>query len=186
MNWIFSLLPSHPSAGPSLFFLLQHLDVEQYRQAPRSYPTITMEEADLVIIGACIFGLTTAHTYHRLHPSSKILILDSSPSIGGPWAPQRIFPGLKTNNLLGMYEHPDFPMDEQRFRVKRGKHIDAANMFDYITAFVEWADIKQFIRLGTNVETIEKDDEEKGWTLRCAPSSLSEGRRSRRGNWSSR
>ncbi|KNG47530.1 flavin-binding monooxygenase-like protein [Stemphylium lycopersici] len=135
-----------------------------------------MEEADLVIIGAGIFGLTTAHTYHRLHPSSKMLILDSSPSIGGPWAPQRIFPGLKTNNLLGMYEHPDFPMNEQKFRVKRGEHIDAANMFDYITAFVDWADIKQFIRLRTNVETIEKDEEGKGWILHFAPSSLLEKR----------
>jgi hypothetical protein len=133
-----------------------------------------MEEADLVIIGAGVNGLTAAHTYHRLHPSAKLLILESAPSIGGPWAPERVFPGLKTNNLWGMFEHPDFPMDEQRFRVKQGTHIDAPKMFDYLCAFAEWADIKQFIRLRTNVEVIEKDEEEKGWILRCTQSSLAE------------
>ncbi|KAF1837960.1 flavin-binding monooxygenase-like protein-like protein [Decorospora gaudefroyi] len=123
------------------------------------------EKAYLVVIGAGIFGLTTAHTYHRLHPEATIVILDSAPSIGGPWAPQRIFPGLRTNNLWGMYEHPDFPMDETTFGVKRGEHIPAAKMFDYLTAFVEWADIKQFLRLQTNVNFIERVKNGKGWNL---------------------
>jgi hypothetical protein len=131
-----------------------------------------MEEADLVIIGAGIYGLTTAHTYHRLHPSAKILILDSASSIGGPWAPHRIFPGLRTNNLWGMYEHPDFPMDEKRFMVKRGEHIPAASMFDYLCAFMKWADIQQFFRGRTAVEVIEKGEGGEGWILHCAPSSL--------------
>ena len=133
-----------------------------------------MEEADLVIIGAGINGLTTAHTYHRLHPSAKLLILDSAPSIGGPWAPERVFPGLKTNNLWGMFEHPDFPMDERQFGVKKGTHIDAPKMFEYLTAFAEWADVKQFIRLQTKVHVIEKEDEGRGWILHCALGSLAD------------
>lgn len=131
-----------------------------------------MEEADLVIIGAGLFGLTTASTYHRLHPTHRILILDSAPSIGGPWAPQRIFPGLQTNNLWGMYEHPDFPMDEDKFGVKRGEHIPAGKMFDYLTAFVEWADIKQFLRLRTAVEVIEKVQNAEDWILNCTSNSV--------------
>ncbi|EOA89961.1 hypothetical protein ACJQWK_02704 [Exserohilum turcicum] len=130
-----------------------------------------MEEADLVIIGAGLWGLTTAHTYHRLHPSAKMLILDSAPSIGGPWAPERVFPGLRTNNLWGMFEHPDFPMDEKRFGVKRGEHLEARKMFEYLCAFAEWADIKQFLRLQTKVEVIEKDEDSKCWILHCASSS---------------
>lgn len=128
-----------------------------------------MGEADLVIVGAGINGLSTAHTYHRLHPSAKLLILDSASSIGGPWAPERIFPGLKTNNLWGMFEHPDFPMDEKRFAVKKGTHIDAAKMFDYLTAFAKWADIAKCLRLRTRVHVIEKD-KEGGWILHCASS----------------
>ncbi|KAF1946603.1 FAD/NAD(P)-binding domain-containing protein [Clathrospora elynae] len=132
-----------------------------------------MEEADLVIIGAGIYGLTAASTYHRLHPSGRIIILDFAPSIGGPWAPQRIFPGLKTNNLWGMYEHPDFPMDEEKFDVKKGEHVPAEKILDYLTAFVEWGDIKQFLRLRTAVEVIEKD-ENRGWILHCSPSPLTD------------
>ncbi|KAI4930657.1 uncharacterized protein J4E92_004489 [Alternaria infectoria] len=131
-----------------------------------------MEEADLVIIGAGIYGLTTAHTYHRLHPSAIILILDSAPSIGGPWAPNRVFPGLRTNNLWGMYEHPDFPMDEERFMVKRGEHIPAAKMFDYLCAFMKWANVEQFVRGRTTVEIIERDEDADGWVLHCAASPL--------------
>ncbi|KAH8644141.1 hypothetical protein IG631_01605 [Alternaria alternata] len=131
-----------------------------------------MEEADLVIVGAGIYGLTTAHTYHRLHPTATILILDSASCIGGPWAPHRVFPGLRTNNLWGMYEHPDFPMEEKRFMVKRGEHIPAAKMFDYLCAFTKWADIEKFFRGQTTIDVIEKDEDEGGWVLRCASTML--------------
>ncbi|CAO2656480.1 Nn.00g052830.m01.CDS01 [Neocucurbitaria sp. VM-36] len=130
-----------------------------------------MEEADLVIIGAGVYGLTCASTFHRLHPQAKILILESSPTIGGPWAPHRIFPGLNTNNLWGMYEHPDFPMDEKKFGVKRGEHVPAEKMFKYLEAFSEWSGVTKFLRLSTAVEVIEKDGED--WALHCTSSSNS-------------
>ncbi|KAF2851253.1 flavin-binding monooxygenase-like protein-like protein [Plenodomus tracheiphilus IPT5] len=124
-----------------------------------------MEELDLVIVGAGIYGLTSASTYHRLHPSAKILILDAAPGIGGPWASHRIFPGLRTNNLWSMYEHPDFPMDKERFGVKRGEHVPAKNMLEYIEALAEWSGVRDFVRLNTKVELIEKKGE--GWMLHC-------------------
>jgi hypothetical protein len=109
--------------------------------------------------------LTSAFTYHRLHPEATILILDAAPSIGGPWAPHRTFPGLKTNNLLGMYEHPDFPMDEEKFGVKKGQHVPADKMFKYIEAFVEESGITEFLRLNIKVEVVQKNKE--NWTLHC-------------------
>lgn len=124
-----------------------------------------MDEVDLVVIGAGIYGLTTASTYHRLHPDANILIVDSAPHIGGPWAPYRIFPGLVTNNLWGMYEHPDFPMGEARFGVKKGEHVPAAKMLEYIEAMVEWSGIGDFVQLNTKVDVIEK--KEAAWTLQC-------------------
>lgn len=124
-----------------------------------------MDNADVVIIGAGIYGLTTASTYHRLHPEASILIVDASRSVGGPWAPARSFPGLKTNNLWGMYEHPDFPMHEDTFGVKRGEHIPAEKMLDYVRAFIDWSGIGPFLKLRTRVEVIEKDSD--GWSLSC-------------------
>ncbi|OAL46265.1 FAD/NAD(P)-binding domain-containing protein, partial [Pyrenochaeta sp. DS3sAY3a] len=124
-----------------------------------------MEEADVVIIGAGVYGITNASTYHRLHPEAKILIVDSANSVGGPWAPDRVFPGLKTNNLWGMYEHPEFPMDLERFGVKAGEHIPAEKMLEYLRALAEWADITQFLKLNTAVESIEQVGQ--GWKLNC-------------------
>jgi hypothetical protein len=114
-------------------------------------------------------GLTTAATYHRLHPAAKILILDASPGIGGPWARHRIFPGLKTNNLLGMYEHPDYPMDEHEFGVERGKHIPAEAMLAYLESLAEKSGIADFVRLNTRVDVVEKEEVEEGvkWKLHC-------------------
>jgi hypothetical protein len=71
-----------------------------------------------------------------------------------------------------MYEHPDFPMDEDRFGVKRGEHITAEKMFEYLTAFVEWANIEQFLRLKTTVEVIEKGQNGEEWTLNCVSESV--------------
>ncbi|CBX98380.1 hypothetical protein IAQ61_010478 [Plenodomus lingam] len=124
-----------------------------------------VEQVDLVIIGAGIYGLTSASTYHRLHPSSSILIVDSAPGVGGPWASHRIFPGLKTNNLWSMYEHPDFPMDQDRFGLKKGDHVPANIMLEYIEALAEWSGVDKFVRLNTKVDVIEKTREE--WVLQC-------------------
>jgi cation diffusion facilitator CzcD-associated flavoprotein CzcO len=64
-----------------------------------------------------------AKTYHQVCPEKSILVLDSARSIGGTWAKERLYPGLKTNNLLGSYEFGDFPMTPGRFDVKPGHHI---------------------------------------------------------------
>jgi len=49
-------------------------------------------------------GLSMAKTYLEASPSSRLLILDSASSIGGDWASHRLYPGLKSNNILGTYE----------------------------------------------------------------------------------
>ncbi|KAH4048145.1 hypothetical protein HBI82_211240 [Parastagonospora nodorum] len=131
-----------------------------------------MERTDLVVVGAGIFGLTSAATYHRLNPEASILILDAADSFGGTWSKERLFPGLKTNNQLGMYEHPDFPMSEQRFGVRKGEHIHGANMNEYLGAFVDENGLHELIRSNTKVEVIKKAEE--GWSLQCLSTS-SEG-----------
>ena len=112
-----------------------------------------------------MYGITCASTYHRLHPNTRILLLESAPSIGGPWAPHRIFPGLKTNNLWGTLENPDLPMHQERFGVKEGEHLPAKKVTEYLQALIEENGIGDFIRLNTKVEVIEKTA--SGWKLCC-------------------
>jgi hypothetical protein len=68
-----------------------------------------------------------------------------------------------------MYEHPDFPMDEQRFGVKKGEHIPAETMLKYLQAFTNENGIEQFLRLNTWVDLIKKHGEE--WKLQCTSAS---------------
>lgn len=104
-------------------------------------------------------------TYHRLHPTARILVAEAASSIGGPWAPHRIFPGLKTNNLWGTYQNPDFPMDEAKFGVKKGEHVPAEKMTEYLRAFAKENGISDCVRLNTKVEVVEQV--EGGWKLHC-------------------
>ncbi|ORY12034.1 flavin-binding monooxygenase-like protein-like protein [Clohesyomyces aquaticus] len=124
-----------------------------------------MEDVDMVVVGGGLYGITVAATYHRIHPTAKILLLESAPSIGGPWAPHRIFPGLKTNNLWGTYEHPDFPMREDKFGVRKGEHVPAGKVTEYLHALIDDNDISKFIRLKTRVEVVQRV--ETGWRIHC-------------------
>ncbi|KAF2277765.1 flavin-binding monooxygenase-like protein-like protein [Westerdykella ornata] len=123
------------------------------------------EQCDIVVVGAGIYGITAAAVYHRLHPGARLVLLEASQAIGGPWAPHRIFPGLRTNNLWGTYEIPDFPMDEERFGVKKGEHIPADKVHQYLEALVKESDLTSSVRLNTKVQTAEKSG--RDWILHC-------------------
>ena len=69
------------------------------------------------------FGLAAARAYIALHPNENILVLESADTCGGTWGEQRIYPGLKSNNLVGRYEYPDLPMDEKTYGVGEREHI---------------------------------------------------------------
>ena len=118
----------------------------------------------LRLIGLGWFGLVAAKTYLDLSPSAKVIILDSSSTIGGVWAEHRVYPGLKSNNLLGTYEYSDFPMDEETFNVQRGQHIPGQAIHDYLQKYAEAFDLFRRIRFNSKVVVAEKHGDE-GWLL---------------------
>ncbi|KAI0867577.1 hypothetical protein GGS24DRAFT_515151 [Hypoxylon argillaceum] len=76
-----------------------------------------MEHFDIIIVGAGLHGLAIARTLVDASPNGpkRLIILDEGRSIGGTWAAERLYPGLKTNNVVGSYEFSDFPMDLERY-----------------------------------------------------------------------
>lgn len=108
-----------------------------------------------------------ARTYSQLYPNHSIIVLDSDDSVGGVWSTSRMYPGLKTNNLLGSYENPDFAMTTTRFQVAKGHHIPGPAVHDYLEAFAEHFNLKGFIRLLHKVEKVEEhgSNEPGVWTL---------------------
>jgi cation diffusion facilitator CzcD-associated flavoprotein CzcO len=96
-----------------------------------------------------------AKTYLEVNPSANILILEAASSIGGVWAEDRLYPELKSNNLLGTYEFSDFPMDPEIFGVNPGEHIPAEVMHNYLTYYAERFDLISRIRFETKVNSAE-------------------------------
>jgi cation diffusion facilitator CzcD-associated flavoprotein CzcO len=71
-----------------------------------------------------------------------------------------------------MYEHPDFPMEEKKFGVKKGEHVPAKKMLEYLESVAEQGDIAKFIKLNTKVDVVERMNDD--WALHCVSSSTGE------------
>lgn len=93
-----------------------------------------------------------------------MVIFEGSSSIGGTWGTERLYPGLKANNLLGTYEYPDFPMTTERFGVKPREHPPGSVILEYMEAYTEEFGFKKCIRLNTKVVSAEHLPE-GGWII---------------------
>ncbi|RSL45706.1 hypothetical protein CEP51_016042 [Fusarium floridanum] len=123
-----------------------------------------MEVVDVAIIGAGVFGLATARTYCEAHPEENVVIIEAADSLGGTWAKHRLYPGLKTNNILGTYEFPDFPMFSHDFGVAPWQHIPGMNLHHYLVKFAEHFQLTGRVRFNTKVEVAQHDHNQQ-WVL---------------------
>ena len=109
-------------------------------------------------------GIAMAKTYLEVHPNTQLVMLDASESIGGVWSQNRLYPGLKSNNLHGTYQFSDFPMDPETFGVKPGEHIPGTVVHKYLTMYAERHDILRRIRFNRQVKSVERK-EDGGWLV---------------------
>ncbi|KAI9735598.1 MAG: hypothetical protein M1834_001614 [Cirrosporium novae-zelandiae] len=123
-----------------------------------------MEKVDLIVIGTGWYGLASAKTYLQTNPSANVVVLEAAPTLGGVWAEHRLYPGVKSNNMVGTYEYSDFPMDEATYGVKPGQHIPGNILHQYLTDYAEKFGVLPRIRFQSKVETVEKKHD-GGWLL---------------------
>ncbi|KAG5798054.1 hypothetical protein H9Q69_002928 [Fusarium xylarioides] len=123
-----------------------------------------METLDVAVVGAGWAGLAAAKTRHQLHPEESLAVFDSAATLGGTWAKHRLYTGLKTNNMLGTYQYPDFPMDTETYGVKPGQHIPGQIVHRYLETYARHFDIYNKIRFEHKVGTAEHQDN-GGWIL---------------------
>lgn len=117
---------------------------------------------DVVIVGAGLQGLATARIFLQLEPELKLLIIDSNMSVGGTWAKENLYPGLKSNNLRGTFEYTDFPIDDA-LGVRNEEHIPGEVIYEYFRRYAEKHDLTRRIEFGQKVMVAEKLQE--GWRL---------------------
>lgn len=113
--------------------------------------------------------MAAAKQFSSVNPNLSLVVFDAQDTLGGTWADQRLYPKLKTNNLFGTYEFPDFPMTSAQFGVKPGQYIPGDVVNKYVNAYADKFGITSRIRLRTKVLTAEHHDTaEGGWTLTVA------------------
>jgi cation diffusion facilitator CzcD-associated flavoprotein CzcO len=84
-------------------------------------------------------------------------------TVGGTWSEARLYPGLKSNNMLGSYEFSDFPMDESTYGVKPLAHIPGTVLNRYLTDFARHYNIYERLQFNSTVSLVEST--ELGWTV---------------------
>ncbi|KAL8795623.1 MAG: hypothetical protein Q9195_001861 [Heterodermia aff. obscurata] len=122
----------------------------------------TAARYDVVVIGAGLQGLVVAKTFLQIEPQTNILIVDANETIGGVWAKENIYPGLRSNNLLGTYEYTDFPMHEL-FGAKKQEHIPGEIIHEYFRQYAQNFDLTPRILLRTKLTTAQRVED--GWKL---------------------
>ncbi|KAH7413909.1 hypothetical protein DE146DRAFT_601510 [Phaeosphaeria sp. MPI-PUGE-AT-0046c] len=120
------------------------------------------ETFDLTIIGAGIHGLVTLRTYLDVHPNASVVVLDKSSSIGGVWAKDRLYPGLRTNNHFRTH-FSEFPMNTEGFDLA-DDHIPGEHVNRYLEEYVKTFDLEKYIRFNCNVASAV-DEGSKGWIV---------------------
>ncbi|KAJ6006417.1 hypothetical protein N7451_004361 [Penicillium sp. IBT 35674x] len=123
---------------------------------------IQQESFDVIIVGTGVGGLAAAKTYIELSPQTDLILIEKRATLGGVWAKENCYEGLKTNNLLGSYEFSDFPMDA-KYGVRDGEHIPCATVHKYLCDLADHFDIRRRMRFNTNV--LEVEQLEDGWKL---------------------
>lgn len=106
-----------------------------------------------------------AKTYLEIHPDHRVLVVEKADSIGGSWAQERLYPRLKTNNVLGSYELSDYPMSPEKYETKPKCHIPGHVMHKYLSdVAVNYGIDSSRLQLRTSVEAATLRDDGK-WSI---------------------
>lgn len=120
------------------------------------------KEAEHEILGW--HGLTMAKTYLEAHAEMgeqpKLVLMDAGSSVGGTWAEDRLYPGLKTNNIVGSYEFSDYPLIPEKYGLRPGQHIPGHVVHMYLSDFAEHYSIGPRVRFRTKVKAANLQENE--------------------------
>ncbi|KAF7885390.1 uncharacterized protein EAF01_011454 [Botrytis porri] len=127
----------------------------------------SVDDHNVIIIGAGWQGIAAARTYLQLKRNIKLTVIDSDSSIGGVWSIERSYPGLIADSPVGCYEFSDMCMDEDP-ELEMWKIIPGHKVGEYLRKFSKRYGIDEHLRLNTKVFSAVPEngiDGVKRWTL---------------------
>lgn len=116
------------------------------------------EHHDVLIVGAGLSGINTAHVLRETLPHRTFAILEARPILGGTWSFFR-YPGFRSDSYMtsfGLRWHP-WP--------HRHKMASAAEIVDYLEDAVDTDNLRDKIRFEHKVLEYEWRTEDQLWTL---------------------
>lgn len=119
------------------------------------------------IIGAGLSGLVTAKVLK--HDGFDVTIFEKGPTVGGVWAPSRVYAGLCAQNPQKAYAFSDFPYPETS-----DEFPTAGQVFEYLTSYVEHFGLESHLNLSTEIlsvarRTAEDDGSHPGFHVTVRP-----------------
>jgi hypothetical protein len=98
------------------------------------------------------------------------VVLDKYQSLGGTWSKDRLYTGLRSNNIKGTLEFPDYPFHDG-LGIKDGQHPTGEAIHAYLQEYAQHFDIDHRIRYESKVLDVTKlnsdieNGEGEGWRL---------------------
>ncbi len=125
-----------------------------------------VEHFDVLIVGAGISGIGSAHHLREQCPDKNFVILESKPSFGGTWETHR-YPGTRSDSDLYTYGY--------RFKPWTGAPIASRDeIVKYLAEVIENEGLGEYIRYRHTITSAQWSSEDKYWTLTAVRSDTGE------------
>src|SRR5579862_6022742 len=101
------------------------------------------------IVGAGVSGLATAKVF--LSQGHAVTVFEQSDTLGGVWAPERHYPGVRLQTTRQCYSFSDFPMPSDYPEFPSGRQ-----MYDYLQAYANHFGLSERIHVKSRVTGIAR------------------------------
>jgi dimethylaniline monooxygenase (N-oxide forming) len=118
-----------------------------------------MDEKRVCIIGAGVSGLATAKVF--LSRGHAVTVFERRAALGGVWAPQSRYPGVRLQTKRQCYSFSDFPMPSHYPEFPSGQQV-----YEYLVSYAKNFGVDRTIRFSTEVQSIRpRPDGAPGWRV---------------------
>ncbi|KAI9899077.1 hypothetical protein N3K66_005538 [Trichothecium roseum] len=116
----------------------------------------TVEHHDILILGAGLTGINTAHVIRDKLPHRKFAILEKRPVVGGTWSFFK-YPGFRSDSFLTVFGFPWHPWPHKH------RMANARDIMAYIDDALDSSGLRKYIRLSHEVVSCEWRSQEQKW-----------------------